>query len=62
MPIIEWRCENCGAEIEKILPIQKDGPYPEPEEHCCDARKLKRIIGKVSVNKGASWGLGKGHW
>lgn len=59
MPILEWRCASCGNETEEIRKIGDSDP---PKEKCCDEPAPKRIIGKVNVRKGVSWGPGKGHW
>ena len=55
MPIYNYRCENCSAEFEKILPI---GERDHPEMCCpvCESGDVHRIVSRSSFSlKGEGW-------
>ncbi|MDX1510968.1 MAG: zinc ribbon domain-containing protein [Nitriliruptorales bacterium] len=53
MPIYEFRCQACDANVDRLLPIAKaDEPGPCPE---CEG-KLERQFSRVAVRYD-SWGF-----
>lgn len=53
MPIYEYRCESCGAELEKLQKIS-DPPLRECPE--CGQEKLVKLVSASSFRlKGSGW-------
>jgi len=53
MPIYEYRCESCGAELEKI---QKLSDAPLTDCPSCGKAELKKLVSASSFRlKGSGW-------
>jgi len=53
MPIYEYRCENCGHQLEALQKISDDELKQCPE---CDQPRLQRLISPVGFRlKGSGW-------
>ncbi|MEM9243017.1 MAG: zinc ribbon domain-containing protein [Pseudomonadota bacterium] len=53
MPIYEYKCESCGAHIEKL---QAHGSAPISKCEHCGATQLKKIVSLTSFKlKGTGW-------
>lgn len=53
MPIYEYRCENCGHELERLQKMSDDPLTDCPE---CDASTLRKVISPVGFRlKGSGW-------
>ena len=53
MPIYEYRCENCGHEMEAI---QKISEAPLVDCPLCEAARLRKRISRVAFRlKGSGW-------
>tara|TARA_B100000745_G_scaffold88027_3_gene55209 strand:- start:2048 stop:2320 length:273 start_codon:yes stop_codon:yes gene_type:complete len=53
MPIYEYRCENCGHELEKL---QKMSDAPLTECPDCNTSSLKKLISAAGFQlKGSGW-------
>lgn len=53
MPIYEYRCESCGAELEKI---QKFSDAPLTDCPACGKASLKKLVSASSFRlKGTGW-------
>lgn len=52
MPVYEFRCPDCGAEAELLLPLGETQPRP------CEAcgGEMRQRLGRVAVRYG-SWGF-----
>lgn len=56
MPVYEYRCADCGASVDRVLPHeQADAPGPCPD---CDADALDRRFSRVAV-KLEGWGFSR---
>ena len=71
MPMYDWRCTECGADIAVIRPADNNGDMPTPEELAeskvatCNhvgGHDWRRVYGAVIVTKGPNWNGGKGAW
>ena len=52
MPIYEYRCRSCGAELEEMQPV--GSPPPDPCPTC--GGELRRVYGRVAV-RFSGWGV-----
>ena len=53
VPIYEYRCENCGEELEKFQRIKEETLVDCPK---CGQSKLARLISRTSfILKGKGW-------
>ena len=53
MPIYEYRCENCGHELERLQKMSDDPLTDCPE---CGASTLRKVISPVGFRlKGSGW-------
>ena len=53
MPIYEYRCNNCGHELEKIQRMSDD---PLTDCPACEESELKRLISAAGFRlKGSGW-------
>jgi putative FmdB family regulatory protein len=50
MPIYEYRCLDCGATFEKIVPLNADSTDCRE----CHSTRLERLFSAFSVQSGAS--------
>ena len=64
MPFYTWRRKDDNAERVDVFREYKDYEQQPTNEEYKDADKYEweRIIGKTLVNKGDTWGSGKGSW
>ncbi len=54
MPIYEYRCSHCGAQIEVMQKVSD--PAPSPCEKCQTANSFERLISHTSFQlKGGGW-------
>jgi putative FmdB family regulatory protein len=54
MPIYEYRCSHCGAQIEVMQKVSD--PAPTPCEKCQTANSFERLISHTSFQlKGGGW-------
>ena len=53
MPIYEYRCQNCGHELEALQKISDDALKQCPE---CERSELKKLMSAVGFRlKGSGW-------
>lgn len=52
MPVYEYRCRSCGAELEEFRPM--GSPPPEACPRC--GGELRRVYGRVGV-RFSGWGF-----
>ena len=52
MPCYDYKCDNCGWEDERIVPISKMDDLCEEECPNCGKKEIKRIFGAPIINLG----------
>lgn len=72
MPMYDWKCSECGADIAVIKPSDEGGEPPSLEDvaeqkvatcHAVGGHQWRKVYGAVIVARGANWGYGsKGNW
>lgn len=72
MPMHDWKCPRCAADISVIRGINEGGEGPTLAEvaeaglpsKCNEpgGHDWRKVYGAVLVTKSAAWGSGKGNW
>lgn len=72
MPMYEWRCPECGAELSVIHTFDEGAEPPTVAEvaaakipacHSVGGHQWTKVYGAVVVARGPNWGDGsKGNW
>lgn len=65
MPLYDYRCQVCDAEVQVLRSLSEHDKLPEEHETSTTedhAHDWVKQLGAVRTIKGRSWGPGKGHW
>lgn len=62
-PIYPWKCTACGERVEIVHKITDSHVPPEGACKKCEGTEWAKAPPSGTIlNKGASWGAGKGRW